>query len=62
MQGVGLDRKAGLRLDLLQQVGGKEHIEIEDLAGLAADEMAVGIGAIAVEPAVGPLEAFDHAG
>ncbi len=61
VQGVRLDRESGLRFDLLQEIGGKQHIEIKNLARLGAGEMAVGVGAIAIETAIGTFKAFDHA-
>ena len=62
MQGVRLDRKARLLLDLLEEMVGKENVEVVDGAGLGAGEVAVGVGAIAIETATGPLDAFDHPG
>ena len=62
MQGVGLDREPGLRLDLLEEMGGKQHIEIQNFPGFGAGQMAVVISSVAIETAIGALKAFDHSG
>ena len=48
MQGVRLDPITGARFDLTQQLRRQLHIEILDGPGFAAGEVAVGIGAVAI--------------
>lgn len=59
---VTLDRESCGLFDAAQQFGGEGDIQILDPAALEAGEVTVGIGAIAVEPTAGPIEAFDHPG
>ena len=61
MQGVGLNCEAGESFNLAEQLSRQGHIEILDGTRLTADEMAVGIGSVAVQPAAGTIQAFDHA-
>ena len=62
MEGVGVDRKAGAGLDPGDQIVRQDNIEILNLAGIQAGEVAVGITAVAIETTTGPIQALDHTG
>ena len=60
MQGVSLNREARMALDLVEQLLGQDHVQILNRACCLAGEVAVGITAVAVEPAIGAIQALNH--
>lgn len=60
LKAVGLDLETGGGLDLLQQIRRKLDVEVADVTGFETSEMAVGIGAMAVEATTGTVKALDH--
>jgi hypothetical protein len=60
MQGVGLNREARMALDLVEQLLGQDHVQILNRACFRASEVAVGIAAVAVKPAICAIKTLNH--
>jgi hypothetical protein len=60
VESVGLNFKASLLLDLTQELGRKNHFKINNLSGVKAGQVAVGISAIAIETTTGPIQALNY--